>query len=67
MMIVEENYTVANMSAECLKNIIELENDLTGKTNQNIVLIAYEPKHPEQQLTVRDVISKDKRKFSLLR
>ena len=49
MMIVEENYTVANMSAECLKKIIELENDLTGKTNQNIVLIADEPKHPEQQ------------------
>ncbi|MBS5659726.1 MAG: hypothetical protein KHW79_00420 [Clostridiales bacterium] len=49
MIKVEEKYTVANMSAECLKKIIELENDLTGKTNQNIVLIAYEPKHPEQQ------------------
>ena len=39
MIKVEEKYTVANMSAECLKKIIELENDLTGKTNQNIVLI----------------------------
>ena len=45
----EEKYTVANMSAENLKKITELENDLSDKTNQNIVLIAYEPKHPEQQ------------------
>ena len=45
----EEKYTVANMSAENLKKITELENDLSDKMNQNIVLIAYEPKHPEQQ------------------
>lgn len=49
MMIVEKNYTVANMSAECLKKIIELENDLTGKMNQNIVLIAYESQSVEKR------------------
>ncbi|MDD6236623.1 MAG: hypothetical protein PUB00_04500 [Clostridiales bacterium] len=49
MMAVEEKYTVANMPAECLKKIIELENDLTGDTDHNIALVAYELKQPEQQ------------------
>jgi hypothetical protein len=43
MKIMEYNdYNIADIPEEFLKNITELENSLSSKTNKEVVLIAYQ-------------------------
>lgn len=46
-----KDYAIANISEEDIKNITKLEQSLKSKTNQDIVLIAYQKRDNNDNLT----------------
>lgn len=46
-----KDYSIADISDEDIKNITKLEQSLKSKTNQDIVLIAYQKRESRDNLT----------------